>query len=52
MVESRIVYMSNLWRTEKMNDTCREMIPSGMMNSAFTVFGTVMAACRSLLFVD
>lgn len=27
-----------------MNDTCRKTIPRGMMNKAFTVFGTGMAA--------
>jgi hypothetical protein len=35
-----------------MNDTCRKIISRGMMNRAFTVFGTVMATCRSLLFVE
>jgi hypothetical protein len=35
-----------------MNDTCRKVVSVGMMNRAFTVFGTVIATCRSLLFVD
>jgi hypothetical protein len=35
-----------------MNDTCKKIISRGMMNRAFSVFGTVMATCRSLPFVD
>jgi len=52
LIESLIVYVSNLEGPEKMNDTCRKMIPRSMMNRAFTVFGTAMAACMSHLFVD
>jgi hypothetical protein len=52
LIESRVVYVSNLGGTEKMNDTCRKIIPRVMMIRAFTVFGTEMAACMSHLFVD
>jgi hypothetical protein len=52
LMESHIVYTINLGGPEKMTDTCRKIIPRGVMNRAFTVFGTEMAACMSHQFVD
>jgi hypothetical protein len=44
--------MGNLGGPENMSDICRQMIPRGMTNRGFAVFGTVMAAYRSLIFVN
>jgi len=51
-IELHIVYVSNLGGPEKMNATCRKIIPRDMMKRAVTVFGTEMAACMSHQFVD
>jgi len=51
-IELHILYMSKLEGPEKMNDTCRKIIPRDMMNRAVTVFCTEMVACMSRQFVD